>query len=157
MRNNIYRKYGNQGLYIYWKYFMKPMELNDRFIFDRIKMSITKDSTRDTQNKLIYRLIRKISDLWLEQKITAFHWLILNCGLVQIGPKPRWDPYQTQNQTHSQKYLIDTEIIHHRKIWYLVNFWHISDHKISQNLPKCNVCEKTGKYESSENVNINAK
>ena len=142
MRNNIYRKYGNQGLYIYWKYFMKPMELNDRFIFDRIKMSITKDSTRDTQNKLIYRLIRKISDLWWEQKITAFHWLILNWSLVQIGPKPRWDPNQTQNQTHSQKYLIDTEIIHHRKIWYLVNFWHISDHKISQNLPKCNVCEK---------------
>ena len=136
MRNNIYRKYGNQGLYIYWKYFMKPMELNDRFIFDRIKMSITKDSTRDTQNKLIYRLIRKISDLWWEQKIAAFHWLILNWILVQIGPKPRWDPNQTQNQTHSQKYLIDTEIIHHRKIWYLVNFWHISDHKISQNLPK---------------------
>ena len=42
---------------------MKPMELNDRFIFDRIKMSITKDSTGDTKNKLIYRLIRKISDL----------------------------------------------------------------------------------------------
>ena len=144
MRNNIYRKYGNQGLYIYWKYFMKPMELNDRFIFDRIKMSITKDSTRDTQNKLIYRLIRKISDLWWEQQKRHFIGWFKNII------------WSRSDQNRCPK-MYHMEIIYHRKIWYLVNFWHISDHKISQNLPKCNVCEKTGKYESSENVNINAK
>ena len=161
MRNNIYRKYGNQGLYIYWKYFMKPMELNDRFIFDRIKMSITKDSTRDTKNKLIYRLIWKISDLWWEQQKRHF----IGCFKYVVWSRSDRNPDRTKNLIEPKQdpgrnrcpKMYDMEIIYHRKVWYLVNFWHISDHKISQNLPKCNVCEKTGKYESSENVNINAK
>ena len=38
---------------------MELMELYDRFIFDGIKMSNTKDWMQDTQNKLIYALIPK--------------------------------------------------------------------------------------------------